>query len=101
MKEKLHQGDIIKVENHKNPVLVVSKDYFNQTGEIIGCPILNNGSTGPLHIMINGNNVEGIVHCENMKLLDMNARGYTVIDRINMSLIIDITDAIQAIFDYV
>ena len=35
-----HQGDIIKVEKIKPPVLVVSKDFFNESGEIIGCPII-------------------------------------------------------------
>ena len=39
MKEPVHQGDIIKVENIKSPVLVTSKDFFNQSGEVIGCPI--------------------------------------------------------------
>lgn len=36
MKETLHQGDIVKIERVKSPVLVTSKDFFNQTGEIIG-----------------------------------------------------------------
>ena len=31
MKEELHQGDILKIEHIKKPVLVVSKDFFNQT----------------------------------------------------------------------
>ena len=35
----LHQGDILKIEKTKHPVLVVSKDFFNTSGEIIGCPI--------------------------------------------------------------
>ena len=30
MIEKLHQGDILSVENIKDPVLVVSKDLFNE-----------------------------------------------------------------------
>ena len=37
MREKICQGDILKIEKIKLPVLVVSKDFFNQTGEIIGC----------------------------------------------------------------
>ena len=27
--ELLHQGDILKIEKIKHPVLVVSKDFFN------------------------------------------------------------------------
>ena len=35
-----HQGDIIKVEKIKPPVLVVSKDFFNESGEIIAVLLL-------------------------------------------------------------
>ena len=41
--EVLHQGDILKIEKIKHPVLIVSKDFFNTSGEIIGCPIINKG----------------------------------------------------------
>ena len=101
MKEQLHQGDIIKIDNIKMPVLVVSKDYFNQTEEVIGCPIFEAGEAGPLHIRINGKTINGYVHCEKMKLFDLQVRGYAVIDRIHLDSVIDITDAIQGIFDYV
>ena len=36
-----------------------------------------------------------------MTLLDMNIRGYSKLDRIHMPAIVDITDAIQSIFDYI
>jgi len=101
MKEKIGQGDILKVEKVKMPVLVVSKDFFNQTGEIIGCPIYKNGEQGALHIKIHTEELTGYVQCEKMTLLDMNIRGYSKLDRIHMPEIIDITDAIQSIFDYV
>ena len=39
--EQLHQGDILKIDKIKHPVLVVSKDFFNSSGEIIGCPIIS------------------------------------------------------------
>lgn len=96
-----HQGDILKIEKISLPVLVVSKDYFNQTGEMIGCPVYSKGVAGPLHIPVNGDEIKGYVHCEKMKLLDLNVRGYSKIDRIHMPLIMDITDAIQGIFGYI
>ena len=61
MKEILHQGDIARIERIKSPVLVTSKDFFNQTGEIIGCPILENSSASPLHIKIRTERTEGYV----------------------------------------
>ena len=101
MKEELHQGDILKIEHIKKPVLIVSKDFFNQTFEIIGCPIFEKGEAGPLYIHIETEGVEGYVQCEKMTLLDLNVRGYSKIDMIHYSDIINITDAIQGIFDYI
>ncbi len=101
MKGEINQGDILKIERIKMPVLVVSKDFFNQTGEIIGCPVYKSGQSGALHIKIETEEVTGYVQCEKMALLDMNKRGYSKLDRIHISAIIDITDAIQSIFDYV
>lgn len=101
MIESLHQGDIIKIERIKSPVLVASKDFFNQTGEIIGCPIFKDSMAGPLHIWIKSDTVEGYVQCEKLALLDLNVRGFSKMDRIPLADVINITDAIQGIFDYV
>lgn len=101
MKEMLHQGDIVKIERIKSPVLVTSKDFFNQTGEIVGCPIFQNNTTSPLHIEIRTEHTVGYVQCEKLALLDLNVRGFLKTDSISMPDIINITDAIQGIFDYV
>ncbi|CUN73820.1 growth inhibitor PemK [Eubacterium sp. am_0171] len=101
MKETLHQGDIVKIERIKSPVLVTSKDFFNQTGEIIGCPIFQDSVPSPLHIKIKADSMEGYVQCEKLALLDLNVRGFLKTDSISMADIINITDAIQGIFDYV
>ena len=91
----------MKLEMIKLPVLVVSKDFFNQTGEVIGCPVYADGEAGALHIPIHTGELKGYVHCENLKLLDLNVRGYSKMSRIHMPDIINITDAIQGIFDYI
>lgn len=97
----VHQGDILKVEKIKPPVLVVSKDFFNQSGEIIGCPILENSIGGPLHIFVSTGEMSGYVQCEKMTLLDLTVRGFSKVDRLALIDVIDITDAIQGIFEYV
>ena len=78
----LHQGDILKVEKIKHPVLVVSKDFFNTSGEIIGCPIIKNSTAGPLHIWMSTEENEGYIQCEKLALLDMSFRGYKKVDRL-------------------
>lgn len=101
MSMDLHQGDILKIERIKYPVLIVSKDFFNSSGEIIGCPIYTNSSESPLHIAVKASEVQGYVQCEKLALLDLAVRGYQKIDRILIGDIMNITDAVQGIFDYV
>lgn len=101
MVEQLHQGDIIKLEKIKHPVLVVSKDFFNASGEIIGCPIFVNSVEGPLHILVSTDEMTGCVQCEKLALLDLKARGYKKIDTLSIAEMINIVDAIQGIFEYI
>lgn len=84
----------------KNPVLIVSKNFFNQSEQAIVCPVLPSASLDLLHIEITTAEVQGFVLCEQMKLLDLRYRGFKRISRIKYADIINITDAIQAIFDY-
>lgn len=99
--EDLHQGDILKIEKIKHPVLVVSKDFFNTSGEIIGCPVINNSKPGPLHIWMHTEDTQGYIHCEKLALLDLSVRGYKKADRLPISEMMNVSDAIQSIFEYI
>ena len=100
--EYLHQGDILRIEKIKHPGLVVSKDFFNASGEIIGCPVISNSNPGPLHIWTSvGEEIAGYIQCEKLALLDLSIRGHKKIGRIPMSELVNVSDAIQGIFDYV
>lgn len=96
----IEQGDILTVENMKGKFLVVSKNFFNSTEQAVLCPIVQDTFLDPLHIEVEAEDVRGIVMCEQMKLLDLRYRGYKKIGRIHYPDIINITDAIQSIFDY-
>ncbi len=100
MKNVINQGDICSVERINTPVLVVSKTYFNKSEQVIACPILSKASEDPLHIPVNAKNIQGVVLCEQMKLLDLRVRGYKKIAELQMENIMNIADAIQSIFDY-
>lgn len=99
--EPLYQGDILIIEKIKHPVLVASKDFFNTSGEIIGCPIINNAKSGPLHIWVKTEITEGYIQCEKLALLDLSIRGYKKVDRLPISEMINVSDAIQGIFEYI
>lgn len=99
--EHLHQGDILKIEKIKHPVLVASKDFFNTSGEIIGCPIIKDSIPGPLHIWMSTEENEGYVQCEKLALLDLSVRGYKKTGRLPISEMMNVSDAIQGIFEYI
>ena len=98
---QLQQGDILTIEKIKHPVLVASKDFFNTSGAIIGCPIITNSNPGPLHIWTSIENVEGYINCEKLALLDLTVRGHKKIDRLPISEMMNVSDAIQGIFEYI
>lgn len=98
---ELHQGDIMKIERVRHPVLIVSKDFFNSSGEVVGCPIYGNSTEGPLHIAIETEKMQGYVQCEKLALLDLTVRRYKKIDRVGIQDIMNIADVIQGIFDYI
>lgn len=96
----IEQGDILTIEHTKGYVLVVSKNTFNQYEEAIVCPILSNIKETALHIPIFTDTVKGTVLCEQLKLMDLRVRRFSKIGRIAYEDIMNITDAIQCIFDY-
>lgn len=103
MKKVLSQGDIIRIEGIKNPVYVASKDFFNSSGLIVGCPVFETGisTESPLHILIETDTMRGKIQCEKLRTLDISIRGYKRISSVSVSDRINISDAIQGIFDYV
>ena len=100
MKE-FFQGDIIKISGYKNPFMIVSNNTFiRSTGMFHVCPLLNVGE-GPLHIYLKGKNeTGGTVCCEQIKLTDPAVRACTKIDRISYEQIMNVSDALQGIFEY-
>lgn len=92
------QGDIIKVSfnpqaGHEQagyrPAVVISNDFFNQrTNLTIVCPITNTNNNFPLHIPLDGRtNTTGVILCEHVKALDLQARPYRVVEQIPKDLL--------------
>lgn len=44
---------------------------------------------------------EGYIQCEKLALLDLSVRGYKKVDRLPISEMINVSDAIQGIFEYI
>ena len=97
---RVEQGDLIKVAGLNYPVMVVSNNFFNETGKAIVCPIVKNAVEGPLHIRLKESTVEGYVLCEQVRYVDLNVRWFTKLGDAHYYDVMDISDAVMGMFDY-
>ncbi|MBQ5376381.1 MAG: type II toxin-antitoxin system PemK/MazF family toxin [Lachnospiraceae bacterium] len=98
------QGDIIKIAGFdKRKFVIISKNAFiRATGVFHVCPLLKEKNDGPLHIIVldNETNTTGTAICEQVKLIDPAARACSKIGRIRYDDIMEVSDAIQGMFEY-
>ena len=77
------------------------KRSLKKTGVFHVCPLLENYAEGPLHIKVRGvKDTSGTAICEQLKLIDPSARSCKRIDRVPYHMIMNVSDAIQGIFEY-
>lgn len=97
---RAEQGDLLKISGIKYPVIVVSNNFFNRSGKVIVCPIVQEALEGPLHIPLKDSPVPGYVLCEQVRFLDLSARHFSKIMASHYFDIMDISDAVMSMFDY-
>jgi mRNA-degrading endonuclease toxin of MazEF toxin-antitoxin module len=98
----LFQGDIININGFKDHFLIISNNAFIRAANVFHvCPFLKDVAPGPLHIQSVGiNGTSGTAICEQIKLIDPAARGCHRVDRLTYASVMDISDALQGIFEY-
>ncbi len=96
----VEQGDLLKIEGVQYPVIVVSNNFFNQSGKAIVCPIMKKAAPGPLHIELKDSSVSGYVLCEQVRYLDLTVRRYSKLTQTHYFDIMDISDAVVGMFEY-
>lgn len=94
------QGDLLLFSGENRKALVLSKDFFNRSGLSVVCPVVSQAAEDALHIPISTEKDCGIALCEHLKTADLKNRRYKKIGTIPYSQIQEVTDAVQAIFDY-
>ena len=99
---EFNQGDIIKINGFKERFIIVSKNAFiRKTNVFHVCPMIEKYPEGPLHIIIEGKEkTTGTVICEQLKLIDPLSRGCSRVDRVPYEMIMNVSDAIQGMFEY-
>lgn len=97
----LFQGDILHVPSLRTDVIVVSREFFNETGLAFVCPLVREAAPHALHIDIHGKKgIHGYALCEALKAIDVQKRHFSKTDEAVYADIMNLSDAIQAIFDY-
>jgi mRNA interferase MazF len=103
------QGEIIKVDlsptvGHEQsgyrPVVVVSNDFvLAQTNIVYVAPITNTIRKFPLHVELdNRTRTTGVILCEQVKAVDLNARKFTSVERLPEDILARVLDRITACF---
>ncbi len=97
------QGDIISISDFgKQQFVVISKNAFiKATGVFHICPLSDKVSPGPIHIEVCGKGkTKGTVICEQIKLIDPKIRICKKTDYLKYDDIMNISDAVQGVFEY-
>jgi len=103
---KLKQGDIIKLDFNpqtgyeqkgRRPAIVVSNSHFNRYSKtIMVCPITRTDKDHPFHVRLNEyTKTSGVVLCDQLKALDITARGYELIEHAPKTIIFDVIDILN------
>jgi len=99
------QGDIIKLNfnpqsGHEQagfrPAVVISNDFFNEKVNMtIVCPITNTNRPFPLHVVLDERTATtGVVLCEHIKAIDLEARPYQYVESIPEDLLKEIISTV-------
>jgi len=104
-------GDLVLVEfdpqaGHeqmgKRPALVVSNKTFNQFTKLtMVCPITNTQRNYPLHVTLDSRTkTTGVIMCEQVKSLDLNARNATFFERVPDDILAEVLDILRGFIEF-
>ncbi len=76
------------------PCLVISNEVYNDYTKLaIVCPITNTDRNIPLHIKLDDRTTtKGVIMCEQMKSLDINSRGYKMLEILPKDILSEVLD---------
>ena len=102
---KLKQGDIITLDfdpqaghgqRGRRPAIIVSNSHFNRYSKtVMVCPITQTDKNHPFHVKLNDDTATtGVVLCDQLKTLDIVARGYDFIEKAPNDVVFEVIDTI-------
>ena len=100
VKDVLQQGTLIRLNGNVSIALILSREFFNQTGMVIACPVVREAPRAALNIKISTESFSGYAILSQLKSIDLTSRLYAVLGELPFSQIQNISDAVQDIFNY-
>ena len=97
----IEQGSIIKIEKLNGYFLVISRNIYNVSEQIIVVPIIENGKEGTFRLPVNSKYIEGVAICDEIRKIDIRVRGYSIISYINNNDLFSIISIIQDLFQII
>ncbi len=107
---KLRQGDIIKVNFNpqvgveqmgRRPAIVISNSGFNRYSKtIMVCPITHTDKNHPFHVRLDeSTKTSGVILCDQLKAIDIVARGYEFIEKATNEIIFEAIDTLKGFME--
>jgi mRNA interferase MazF len=104
------QGDIIKVDfdpqagfeqRGRRPAIVISNSRFNRYSKtIMVCPITHTDKNHPFHVRLDEDTkTSGVILCDQLKAIDIAARGYEVIEKATDNIIFEVLDTLKSFLE--
>ena len=101
---KAEQGDVLRVQGIRQLVLVVSNQDFNEIGEVMVCPLMEEIPQNAIHpeVIIQGGSSRKLIRaaCEHIRHLDLNARSFVKAGSVDYFQMMDICDIIVSLVEY-
>ncbi|GHT71816.1 mRNA-degrading endonuclease [Spirochaetia bacterium] len=104
------QGDIIWLDfdpqagheqRGRRPALILSNESFNNFSNLaIVCPITNRDKDHPFHVKLdNRTKTMGVILCDQVRTLDINARNFEYIEHIPDDILLDVLDIVHGFIE--
>ena len=108
----VNQGDIVYLDFNpgagheqkgRRPALVISNRYFNRFSSLnMVCPITSVDKSHPFHVRLDDSTkTQGVILCDQARILDLEARNVTFIEKASQNITASVIDVIIGIIEII
>ena len=79
--------------------MISNASHSRVSNMIIICPITNSDRKSPVHVCLHGMETTGFVMCDQVRVVDIRAREYKIIETVDDDILWEICDIVQGLID--